>query len=210
MDLSPTLQEEKLNLKLVAVTKEKSVPGILEMLKRTGAKRIGENRLKEAEEKFPNLPKEIEKHFIGKLQSRKIRKIVELFDVIQSLENLEQAKAISKRAGDLGRIMKCMLQINISRLPQRSGAKADEAKTLITEIQKLPNIKLIGVMGMASTEKRKAREEFKLLKSLQANLPECSMGMSDDYQIAIEEGSTMLRLGRILFEENLPNLPNFE
>ncbi len=163
------------------------------MLKESGVTRIAENRLEEALEKFPLLPN-LEKHFIGKLQSRKIKKIVENFDVIQSVENFEQAQKISK----CGKKIKIMLEINISGKENRSGTKPDEAKKLISEIKKLPNIELIGVMGITTREN--PREEFRLLKSLQGDLKECSMGMSEDYKIAIEEGSTMLRLGRILFE----------
>lgn len=162
------------------------------MLSESGLTRIAENRLEEALEKFLKLPK-VEKHFIGKLQSRKIKKIVENFDVIQSVENLEQAKKIS----GCGKKIKIMLEVNIAGKENRSGAKPEESEKLIAEIKKLPNVELIGVMGIASREN--PRKEFKLLKSLQGDLPECSMGMSEDYEIAIEEGSTMLRLGRILF-----------
>ena len=181
------------NLKLVAVTKNRSVPEILEMLRKHKPDAIGENRLEEAEEKLPHL--KIEKHFIGKLQSRKIPKIVELFDVIQSVESLKQAEKISAQ----GRPIRALLQINISGLPSRGGAIPEETPELIQKFQSLPNIELIGVMGIASQDPEKARQEFRLLKSLQGDLPECSMGMSDDQKIAIEEGSTMLRLGRALF-----------
>jgi len=186
-------------LKLLAVTKNRSLEEIQEMLQRTGIKQIGENRLKEAQEKLHHLPKEIEKHFIGKLQSRKIPQITQLFDVIQSVENLKQAKQISNQNKEI----KIFLQINISRLPQRSGAKPEEAKDLIAKIQKLPNLKLIGIMGMASQDPKLAKSEFALLKSLQNGLSECSMGMSSDYQIAIQEGSTMIRIGTALFDQTL-------
>jgi len=206
MKTKETLTGYREKLKLVAVIKGKSPEEVRKMIKKTGVKRIGENRIQEAEGKFQELPGNLEKHFIGKLQSRKIPKIVQLFDVIQSVETLDQAKKISKQGKTIG----IFLQINISNLPQRSGCKPEEAKKQIEEIQRLPNIKLLGVMGIASPNPQKARQEFKLLKSLQGDLPECSMGMSSDYKIAIEEGSTMLRLGRILFEEPLPKLPNFE
>lgn len=192
MNVISTLSVKYPNLKVVSVTKNRNLSEVLLMLSESGLTRIAENRLEEALEKFPKLPK-VEKHFIGKLQSRKIKKIVENFDVIQSVESLEQAKKISS----CGKKIKIMLEINISGKENRSGAKPQEVEKLIPEIGKLPNIELIGVMGIASREN--PREEFKLLKSLQGNLPECSMGMSEDYEIAIEEGSTMLRLGRILF-----------
>lgn len=204
---SPSLTEAEPKLKRVAVTKGQSVEAILSMLKRTGIQRVAENRLKEALEKFPQLPKNLEKHFIGKLQSRKIPQIVDQFDVIQSVESLEQAEQISKQ----GKKMPIFLQVNISGLPQRNGCPISETKKCIEAIQKLPHIKLLGVMGMASPSPQKARQEFKKLKALQGNLPECSMGMSSDYQIAIEEGSTMLRIGSALFKDPPLQFPaNFE
>ena len=185
-------------LKLVLVTKKHEPEEILKILAEFKIKRIAENRLEEAEKKFPLLP-DLEKHYIGKLQSRKIKKIFDLFDVIQTVESFEQAEKIN----EFGK-KKIMIQINISDLPQRSGVATSKADKLISEIKNLENIDLIGVMGMASQDRSEARKQFKILKSLQGNLEECSMGMSDDFQIAIEEGSTMLRLGRILFEDNLP------
>lgn len=199
MNLISRLTAAHPKLKIVAVSKGRSKEELKEMLIQTGLESIAENRLKEAEEKLKELPEKLEKHFIGKLQSRKIPKIVELFDVIQSVENLEQAKIISAQEKDI----KVFLQVNIARIPQRSGCKPEEAEGLIKAIKQLPHIELAGVMGIASQEPNKARNEFKLLKSLQGDLPECSMGMSGDYQIALEEDSTMLRLGRILFEDSV-------
>jgi len=120
---------------------------------------------------------------------------------------LKQAEKISKHASSLGRNIQVLLQVNISDLPQRSGCLPEEVFALTQKISSLPNIELIGIMGMASSH---PEEEFHLLKSLQGTLPECSMGMSNDYNIAIQEGSTMLRLGSALFQENLPALPPFE
>lgn len=191
-------------IKLVLVTKRHKPEEILRVLGKYKIKRIAENRLEEAEEKFPYLPN-LEKHYIGKLQSRKIKKIFDLFDVIQTVETFEQAEKINS----LGK-KRIMIQINIANLPQRSGVQIDDAKKLISEIKKLENIELIGVMGMASQDETLAKKEFQHLKSLQNGLQECSMGMSDDFQIAIEEGSTMLRLGRILFEDNLPTELKYE
>ncbi len=195
----PRLASSSENLKVLAVTKGKNPLEIMKMLEETGLQSIGENRLEEAESKFLSLPKSLEKHFIGKLQSRKIKKIVELFDVIQSVESFEQAKKISAQ----GKVIKIFLQINLSGLPGRSGVDPNEAIHLLKEIRTLPNIVTVGVMGMASIDPKKARQEFKLLKKIQVEtgLPECSMGMSSDYQTAIEEGSTLLRLGRILFTD---------
>ncbi len=188
-------------LKLLIVSKGRRVDEILRVLSETGATRIGENRLEEAEMKFPLLPAALEKHFIGKLQSRKIRRIVEVFDVIQSVENVEQAQKISTCSVELGKTVSIFLEVNLSGLPQRSGASLPEAPGLLEQLSALPNVQLIGVMGMATPNPEEARAQFRLLKTLQGNLPECSMGMSDDYPIAIEEGATILRLGQVLFEK---------
>ena len=206
MKLAASLTDSPVKLKLLPVTKGRDVPAILSMLDKVGVQRIAENRLDEAREKFPELPAHLEKHFIGKLQSRKIPEIVRLFDVIQSVENLEQAQKISAQGKDI----QIMLQVNLSGLEQRSGCSPEELPVLREAIAALPHVRLIGVMGMASLDETKVREEFALLKSLQGDLPECSMGMSSDWPIAGEEGSTRLRLGRVLFEEPLPNLPEFE
>lgn len=192
-------------LKLVAVTKGRSAESIIELLSKTGIKRIGENRLEEAEEKLKVLPP-VEKHFLGKLQSRKIKKIVELFDVIQTVENFEQAKKIS----DCKKNISIFIQVNISGESNRSGVRPQEFATLLEKIKSLPHLKIEGVMGMASLDPQKTANEFALLKSLQNGFPECSMGMSDDFELAIKNGCTMLRLGRVLFEEGLPSLPDFE
>lgn len=200
------LSDTKPNLKLVAVTKGHSPEEIINMLQKTGIKSIAENRLNEAEEKFPSLPPNLEKHFIGKLQSRKIKKIVELFDVIQSVENLKQADLISK----IKKNYPIFILVNISGSTYRSGISISEAPKLIKEIQSNPNLKLLGVMGIASPNLKKAKQEFKILKKLQGSLPYCSMGMTQDFQIALEEGSNMLRLGTLLFQENLPLLLKFE
>ncbi len=193
-------------LKIVAVTKGKTVEEIQTMLRKTKLKRIAENRLEEAEEKFHLLPKKLEKHFIGKLQARKIKKIVKLFDVIQTIENVRQAKKIAMQRKKI----KVMIEVNISGLAQRAGAQPKTVLELIKQIKTLPTLKLIGVMGIASPKLNRAQKEFRLLKSLQGDLSECSMGMSNDYKIALKEGSSMLRLGRALFQDRLPKLPKFE
>lgn len=206
MNNKPKLSGNQRKLKLVVVTKKRSVEEIKTLHKKIAFTRIAENRLDEAKKKFPKLDPGLEKHFIGKLQSRKIKDIVKLFDVIQSLENFEQAQKINA----CGEAIKVFLQVNTSGQKQRSGCTIKEAPGLIKLIQALPNLNLIGVMGMASQSPELARKEFSILKSLQGDLAECSMGMSNDWGIALEEGSTMLRLGSTLFKEDLPPLPDFE
>lgn len=194
------LTEVKQKLKCVLVSKGRTVHEINDILSSTGLNRIAENRIEEADLKFPRLSHQIEKHFIGKLQSRKIPHITKLFDVIQTVENKKQAQLIS----DQNRPIKVMIQVNLDGDPARSGCHSDEFEALKAFTLSLPSVELIGVMGIASQDSEKAIKQFKLLKSLQGDLPECSMGMSDDYKLAIEAGSTMLRLGRQLFERGLP------
>lgn len=200
MDSQLKLTDVIKKLKLLAVTKNRSISEIQNLYDSQGVKRMGENRLKEALEKISQLPEDIEWHFIGKLQSRKIRSIVEHFDVIQSVENFEQATKIS----ECGLSVQIMVQVNISRREGRSGVMPEQADALIAKLKQLPHIELIGVMGMASPLSEVSEEvvlnEFNVLKDLQGELPECSMGMSGDWPLAVEAGSTMLRLGRSLFE----------
>lgn len=161
--------------------------------------RIGENRLESAEKTWLNLPKNIEKHFIGKLQTRKIKKIAQFFDVVESLENQKQAEALNTARKN----MRVYLQVNLSGSPQRQGCSWQDAPALADFTQNKTELQLEGVMGIASQNPEKAREEFRKLKQLQIELglAECSMGMSDDFEIAIEEGATLIRLGRSLFKE---------
>lgn len=209
------LTDKNPKLKLVLVTKGRSAEEVLRVLNQAEKSgrpigRIAENRLDEAEEKFHTLEEwgskkdGLEKHFIGKLQARKIPDLVRLFDVIQSVETFEQAQKISHVCEKLGKNMDIFVEINVSGLAQRSGVSPEEASDLINRLQKLPNLRLRGVMGMATPDSTEARAQFRLLKRLQGDLEECSMGMSGDFRIAVEEGSTLLRLGRVVFEEGLP------
>lgn len=221
---------------LVAVTKSVGNEETNEIVK-AGVRAIGENRVEDAEKKFPHLL-EAEKHFIGKIQSRKIRRIVELFDVIQSVGSIEHLQKIEKEAQAQNKLIKVLLQFNISGEKHKGGFNANELKKITVAIlndslsansllrvklragtareladksktvSAVQHVKIIGVMGMASRtdDERIVRKQFSLLKSIRDELrtthpaiTELSMGMSDDYKIALEEGSTMLRIGRALF-----------
>lgn len=206
------------SLKLLIVTKGRSAVQIVEFLRNHPTLfRIGENRVEEAELKFTDLKAllgadfdGLEKHFIGKIQSRKIKDIVRLFDVVESLESLEQAEKLNQHAAALGKTLRVFIEVNLTGLPQRSGAKIEEVSALVHAFSQFSHLQLEGVMGMASLDAKSARDEFRLLKSLQGDLKECSMGMSQDYPIAILEGSTLVRLGTVLFEEGLPKGYKFE
>lgn len=188
------------NIKLVAVTKTASVEQTKKAID-SGVQIIGENRLQVAEEKFPHLPR-AEKHMIGHLQTNKVKRVVQIFDVIQSVDSLKLAKEIDKRAQEEGKIMPVMLQVNSAGEEQKFGVPLSEAKEFYTKLMSFMNIKVTGIMTMAPmVEPEETRPYFRETKRLadQLNLKEISMGMTNDYHIAIEEGSTIVRVGRDIF-----------
>ena len=203
---------------LVAVTKSVGIEETNEVIK-AGVSAIGENRVEDFERKFPQLLP-VEKHFIGQIQSRKIKRIVELFDVIQSVSSIEYLKKIDAEALAQVKPTKVLLQFNISGEVRKGGFKQDELGNnslpansreltgMNQTISTTHHIKIIGVMGMATNTEdgETVRKQFRRLKDirdqLRARFPEIielSMGMSNDYKIALEEGATMLRIGRALF-----------
>ena len=213
------------NVTLVAVTKSVGIEETNEVIK-AGVRAIGENRIEDAEKKFPHLLP-VEKHFIGQIQSRKIKRIVELFDVIQSVGSIEHLQRIENEADKRQKDIRVLLQFNISGEERKGGfnennleqiIQAIASKSLSANSRELADrdkiilathhIKIIGVMGMAShtDDEEIVRKQFGLLKTIRDRLQEkfpkiteLSMGMSDDYKIALEEGATMLRIGRALF-----------
>ena len=223
---------------LVAVTKSVDIDETNEVI-RAGARAIGENRVEYFEKKFPHiLP--VEKHFIGQIQSRKIKRIVELFDVIQSVGSIKHLQKIENEASVQGKSLQIFLQFNISGEGRKSGFRPDEfgritiandslsvnshaapARSFMRRreltdkeraIATVRHVKIIGVMGMATDTKdaEVVRKQFRLLKTIRDRLhtgfpeiTELSMGMSHDYKIALEEGATMVRIGRALFDDTM-------
>lgn len=194
---------------IVAVTKNRSVTDIEELLG-AGVTDIAESRLQEARVKLSELPEGIVKHFIGPLQRNKVREVVALFDVIQSVDRLKLAQKIDAECKKIGKIMPILVQVNTSNESQKGGCKPEETEPLIREVAKLKNVEIQGLMTIAinSDDNEKRRGCFRLLKGLfdSINIPTVqmkilSMGMSKDYPLAIEEGATMVRIGRGLFIE---------
>lgn len=193
------------NVVLVAVTKSKDV-SVIKNAYESGLRVFGESYIQEAEQKIQELGGlEIEWHFIGHLQSNKSKTAVGLFDVIQSVDSLKLAGLIDKEADKIGKVQKIMLQINISGEESKFGIDKQELNQFLEKIKQLKNIKLTGLMAIASNDQEKSRQEFKEMKQLfdlhkdEFGLKFLSMGMTEDYKIAVEEGSNMVRLGRILF-----------
>ena len=200
------------NVKIIAVTKYFGLKAI-EAGYEAGIRDFAESRALEAIEKIEQLPQEIREnsifHFIGHLQSNKADKVVKHFDVIQSVDSLRIASAISKAACSLSKREKILLQVNNAGEEQKSGFSKEQLRKEMSDILSLEGIEVIGLMNMAplgASEEELARlfkdiREFRneLQKSFNITLKELSMGMSDDYKVAVKEGATMIRIGRKLF-----------
>ncbi|PIY12283.1 MAG: YggS family pyridoxal phosphate-dependent enzyme [Flexibacter sp. CG_4_10_14_3_um_filter_32_15] len=199
--------------KLIAVTKTHPLEK-LQTLYDLGFKVFGENRVQELTEKYEKLPKDIEWHLIGTLQTNKTKYIAPFISMIHSVESFKLLKEINKRAKQNERVIECLLQMHIAEEDTKFGLDEKELYEILEseELKTFENIKLVGLMGMATfTEnENQVRSEFKKLKSLfdkvKANFNtenitfrELSMGMSGDYPIAIEEGATLVRIGSAIF-----------
>ena len=202
------------NVELVAVSKTKPVSLILDAYN-AGHKIFGENRAQELAAKYEELPKDINWHFIGHLQSKKVKYIAGFVKLIHAVDSLKLLQTINKEALKHNRVIDCLLQIHIAKEETKYGFSIEEVKELLASgaIAELPNIKITGLMGMATftEDEHVIEEEFSGLKSMFEELNSIksedfeptilSMGMSGDYKIAIENGSNMIRVGSMIFGE---------
>ncbi len=196
------------NTKLVCVTKTVDTQRINESI-RAGATIIGESKVQEYEDKcYELLP--CEKHLIGHLQSKKVKKAVLLFDVIQSADSLKLIQDINKKAKAIDKVQKVFLQVNIGSEPQKFGFAEEEVGEVLTKVHDLKNIRVQGLMCIPPFESpEQTRSHFKRMKALfdkiqqknqdNIDIRELSMGMSNDYRVAIEEGANMVRIGSSIF-----------
>ncbi|MDR2401795.1 MAG: YggS family pyridoxal phosphate-dependent enzyme [Deferribacteraceae bacterium] len=190
------------DISIVTVSKGRSVEAMLKLAEE-GAEIFGESRLQEALLKIPRFPAQ-NFHFIGRLQSNKIKEAVKHFEMIQSVDNLDAAQLINSSANRFGKIQKVMIQVNISGEKQKGGILKEYLSDLYKSVVKLPNISLEGLMMIPpyfdDPEENRLlfREMFKIYKSY--TLPYLSMGMSGDFESAVEEGANMVRVGSALFE----------
>jgi pyridoxal phosphate enzyme (YggS family) len=194
---------------IIAVTKYVSVEATQEVLDQ-GLLQIGENRAQNALPKIEALGDKAIWHYIGHLQSNKVKDVVGKFTYIHSVDRLSLAKEINKKAEAMNVQVNVFVQVNVSGEASKQGVQPSEAKSLLTEIKKLPHLKVIGLMTMAPIvdKPEQTRPIFRGLRLLRDELnqaqvtaepmTELSMGMSDDFEIAIEEGATWVRLGTIL------------
>lgn len=199
--------------RIIGVTKYFGLDAIVEGYE-AGLRNFGESRVLDAIQKIESLPIEIRQnakfHFIGHLQTNKAEKVVEYFDYIHSVDSLKLAKVISKVACRLDKREKVLLQVNNAREMQKFGYDKEQLRSELPEILNLKGIEVIGLMNMAPlgasevilrnlfSDLRGFRDELQLEYKIE--LPELSMGMSDDFVIAVEEGATMIRIGRKLFK----------
>jgi len=198
-------------VELIAVSKTQPVEAVQEAM-RAGITRFGENKVQEARAKIEELGCGVW-HLIGHLQSNKAREAVRLFDSIDSVDRSELAVEINHRADALGKIQNVLLQVNIARESTKYGCTPETARALAEEMNALPRLCLRGLMTIApyAPEPEKSRPHFAALRQLRdqieadtgLRLPVLSMGMSGDFSVAIEEGSTCLRIGTALFGERL-------
>lgn len=203
------------SVRLVAVSKTKLVPEIMEAYN-TGHKIFGENRVQELLSKKENLPQDIEWHLIGHLQTNKVKSVVPFISMIHSVDTFKLLKIINAEALKANRVVDCLLQLHIAREETKFGFSMNEVieMTETGELSRMNSVRLRGVMGMATftNDHKQVREEFRYLAgcfnelkmkyfSENPSFTEISMGMSSDYRIAIEEGSTIIRIGSIIFGE---------
>ncbi|MCO6498747.1 MAG: YggS family pyridoxal phosphate-dependent enzyme [Vicingus serpentipes] len=194
---------------LVAVSKTKPNEAILEAY-HAGQRVFGENKVQELVQKYEDLPKDIEWHLIGHLQTNKVKYIAPFVNLIHAIDSLKLLKEINKQALKNNRTIPCLLQVKIAQEESKFGLSYDEAEHLLNseELKRLTNINIVGLMGMSTntSNKEQIKKEFRSLhhfyqklSMLNPQLSTLSMGMSGDYQIAIQEGSTMIRVGSTIF-----------
>jgi pyridoxal phosphate enzyme (YggS family) len=185
---------------LIAVSKTRSVEQIIEAYNQ-GQKKFGENRVHEIVEKYNNLPKDIEWHMIGHLQKNKVKHISKFISLIHSLDRLSLAKEIDKNARKENRSIDCLIQIKISNDESKYGLNPEQLDSFYTDLKQFENINTIGLMAMATFTKDQSliADEFKEMKTIDSKFKILSIGMSDDYQLAINNGSNMIRVGSKIF-----------
>ncbi len=204
------------NVTLVAVSKTKPIEDIKELYN-LGQRDFGENYVQELTEKHAQLPNDIRWHFIGHLQSNKVKFIAPFVQLIHAVESLKLLKEINKQAEKNNRAIDCLLQVHISQEETKFGFSEKELSeffnTNSSELNELKNVRIVGLMGMGSLtdDMNKVRSEFKFLRILfekfsKLSIANCqlqilSMGMTSDYKVALEEGSTMVRIGSLIFGE---------
>ncbi|MBA3063381.1 YggS family pyridoxal phosphate-dependent enzyme [bacterium] len=197
-------------IKLVAVTKTATIEQIKEAIS-AGVKIIGENKVQEGKEKYQILSADIEWHLVGHLQTNKVKYAIEIFDFIHSVDSIKLAKEIDRRSLQFGMITNVLVEVNVSGEETKYGIKSEEVEPFLKEISEFSRIKVRGLMTIApiAEDKEEVRPYFRKLRELSKEIKSkniknvkmdyLSMGMTDDFEVAIEEGANMVRIGRGIF-----------
>lgn len=197
-------------IKLVAVTKTATIEQIKEAIS-VGVKIIGENKVQEAKEKYQILSADIEWHLVGHLQTNKVKYAIEIFDLIHSVDSIKLAKEIDKRSLQFGMITNVLVEVNVSGEETKYGIKPEEVEPFLKEISEFSRTRVRGLMTIAPMAEdkeevrpyfRKLRELFEKIKSKNiknVKMDYLSMGMTEDFEVAVEEGANMVRIGRGIF-----------
>lgn len=186
---------------LVAVTKTFPASDVSHAIA-AGMTDVGENKVQEARDKKPSVAASARWHLIGHLQSNKARDAVRLFDVIQTIDSVVLAERVARFAESEGKRQEVLVQVNVGGEEQKSGAEIADVPSLVRRVSALPSLHLSGLMAIPPfLEAEAMRPYFRRLRALRDDLglPELSMGMTDDFEVAIEEGATMIRVGRAIF-----------
>jgi len=201
---------------LVAAAKSRTPEAVLEAVN-AGIEIIGENYVQDAERAYAAVGDKVRWHFIGHLQHNKVKKAVGLFDVIETVDSVEIAREIDRRCSQSGRTMQVLIEVNSGRENQKTGVFPENVEALVKEISVLPNIRLVGLMTIGPLRDnaeeartyfaatRKLFERIKCLNLSRVEMKYLSMGMTHSYQVAIEEGANIVRLGRKIFGGENPS-----
>lgn len=205
--INTAAERQQANVELLAVSKTQSA-SIVQQAYDLGLKSFGENYLNEAQEKIPQLPNDIQWHFIGPIQSNKTASIAKLFSWVHSIDRLKIAQRLSSQRDSSLAPLNVLIQVNISKEPQKSGCLPEQVLTLTKDIIELPQLTLRGLMAIpaANNNEQQSRQDFaqmnKLYTQLQesfTNIDTLSMGMSKDCELAIEYGANIVRIGTDIF-----------
>lgn len=201
-NLLALLKEIPSSVRLVAVSKYKPVEDIMAAYQ-AGQRRFGENRPLELEAKAKALPADIEWHFIGHLQTNKIKNVIPYAALIESVDSVHLLEAINRAAGAAGRVVDCLLEVHVAAEESKTGFSPDEAVEVAAHAADYPNVRLCGIMAMATNtdDEARIRADFRAAHDvlLRTGLSELSMGMSGDWPIAVAEGATIIRIGSSIF-----------
>jgi pyridoxal phosphate enzyme (YggS family) len=209
------LDELPEGVELIGAAKTRSLKEIQEAVD-AGIRNIGENYVQEAESAYQKIGPAVKWHMIGHLQSNKAKKAVRIFDMIETVDSVKLAVAIDRACGDIGKVMPVLIEINSGEESQKAGVMPEDAVSLIKEMTVLGNIRIIGLMTMGpfSGDPEDARPYFKRTREIfdkirntnlsGVEMKYLSMGMSNSYKVAIEEGANMVRIGTKIFGERIP------